>query len=437
VETKECKTESDFIIHHLLIKEKTRSRQRKQEIDPCENLSFARGLSYGSGKSPQWPVQYYADVQGGGSWIEVRFAAGRMDSRFHQYLISFHLKAHKPGLLSEQVISVSLNGYPVGCMWFDHDPQEKEAILLVSQKLLKENDINIIRLKTDEPLPTIEPSPPDPRLQHDRETGWIELLDLVLRPSLPPVAHAGGGYRGLTYTNSVEALRENADTFTFFEIDLEWTRDEQLVCLHDWGETFTRLFGFEIEEPLPLDTFQELRTVSGITPLTVPLLQDFLLDNPSARIITDVKSNNIRALRKLVEQIPDGISRIIPQIYQPEEFVKAVEIGYKDIIWALYRYPYKYNPMEIMSKIQKWEDENNRKPFGIVMPVPVVEKGVAKIMEEAKIPVYAHTINTCTDYRHLLQLGVSSVYTDLLDIDTCYDRSTPHLNSSCPICLLP
>ena len=446
METKEGKTESDFVIHHLIIKEKTGSQHWNQETDPrvnrnyqgdCENLLFPGGESYGSGKSLLWPVQYDADVQAGGSWVVARFSAGRVDSRYDQYFISFHLKARTPGLLSKQEISVSLNGYPVACMWFDHDPREKEVTLLFSQKLLKENDTNIIRLKMDEPIPSTEPSLPSPPFHYDRESGDFELLDLILRPSLSPVAHAGGGYRGLTYTNSIEALRENAGTFTFFEIDFEWTKDEQLVCLHDWGETFARLFGFEIEEPLQLDTFRELKTVFGITPLNLTSLKEFLRDNPSARIITDIKSNNIRALRELAEQLPDVTSRIIPQIYQPEEFIKAVEIGYKDIIWTLYRYPYKYDPVEIMSQIQQWEEEYGRKPFGIVMPVPVAERGVAKIVAEAGIPVYVHTINTCAEYRRLLQLGVSSVYTDLLDIGTCYARSAPCLHSSCQVCLLP
>ena len=209
------------------------------------------------------------------------------------------------------------------------------------------------------------------------------------------------------------------------------------MCLHDWRETFAWLFGFKIDESPELDTFRELKTVFGITPLTLTSLKEFLLDNLSARIITDIKSNNIRALRELAEQLPDVTSRIIPQIYQPEEFIKAVEIGYKDIIWTLYRYPYKYDPVEILSQIQQWEEEYDRKPFGIVMPVPVAEKGVAKIVVEAGIPVYVHTINTCADYRRFLQLGVSSVYTDLLDIGTCYDTSAPSLHSSCQICLLP
>jgi len=408
VETKECKTEGGFIIHHFLIKEKMGSQQ-----------------------------QYDADVQVGESPVVVRFSAGKVDSRYDQYLISLHLKARKPGLPVEREISFHLNDHPVAFMWLEHDPQEKEAILLFSRKLLKVNDTNIILLKLDEPFPSTEPSPPGPPLHNDGESWDFELLDLVLRPVLPPVAHAGGGYRGLTYTNSVEALRENACTFTFFEIDFEWTKDEQLVCLHDWVETFARLFGFEIEEPLQLDTFRELKTVFGITPLTLTSLQQFLLDNPSARIITDIKSNNIRALRELAEQLSDATGRIIPQIYQPEEFIKAVEIGYKDIIWTLYRYPYKYDPVEILSQIRQWEEEFDLKPFGIVMPVPVVEKGVAKVVAEAGIPVYVHTINTCSDYRRLLSLGVSSVYTDLLDIGTCYAASAPCLQSSCQICLLP
>ena len=52
----------------------------------------------------------------------------------------------------------------------------------------------------------------------------------------PRIAHAGGQFNGATYTNSLEALDRNYGAgFRAFEIDLSFTSDGELVCLHDWG----------------------------------------------------------------------------------------------------------------------------------------------------------------------------------------------------------
>ena len=52
----------------------------------------------------------------------------------------------------------------------------------------------------------------------------------------PRIAHAGGQFNGATYTNSLEALDQNYEAgFRAFEIDLSFTSDGELVCLHDWG----------------------------------------------------------------------------------------------------------------------------------------------------------------------------------------------------------
>lgn len=50
------------------------------------------------------------------------------------------------------------------------------------------------------------------------------------------IAHAFGGIDGVSYTNSLEAFRENyAKGHRTFEVDFSVTSDGRLVCLHDWG----------------------------------------------------------------------------------------------------------------------------------------------------------------------------------------------------------
>jgi glycerophosphoryl diester phosphodiesterase len=391
VETAEGDTAGGFRLHRLLVKEKA------------------------DGRAPNHMEGQYSP-----GWTVIRFFTGRLECRYDQYLLYLRLRAREPELLPGRETPVCLGGSPVHGMWRDGSRLEREAIFLVPRRLLKENDANLIRFKVDESLMPAEP----PRLREKNGRG-LELLDLDVRPALPSVAHAGGRFRGLTYTNSVEALTENAANFSLFEIDFQWTRDGRLVGLHDWGKVFTRLFGFETESPLALEAFRELETACGVTPLSIDSLTRFLADNPPARIVTDVKTDNIQALRNLAQRVPDFDERIIAQVYQPDEFLQAVEIGYEDIIWTLYRYPFKYDAPAILSQIEHWEERHNCKPFGIVMPVPVVEKGIAAIVARAGIPVYVHTVNTCAEYRRLIWLGVSSVYTDFLNIGTCYAPNPP------------
>ena len=56
----------------------------------------------------------------------------------------------------------------------------------------------------------------------------------------------GEELEGKAYTNSFDALDQNIKNgFVYFEIDFSLTKDDQLVCLHDWKRSFKRSFGFE------------------------------------------------------------------------------------------------------------------------------------------------------------------------------------------------
>ena len=54
--------------------------------------------------------------------------------------------------------------------------------------------------------------------------------------NIPLIAHAGGGFKDLTYTNSIDALELNKENYEFFELDFFLTDDGKIVCAHDWSE---------------------------------------------------------------------------------------------------------------------------------------------------------------------------------------------------------
>ena len=79
-------------------------------------------------------------------------------------------------------------------------------------------------------------------------TNWLhnKKYDDSAIPVLPVpkyIAHAGGGIGGASYTNSRDAFDANYRRgFRFFETDLNWTSDDQLVLIHDWEASFVDHF---------------------------------------------------------------------------------------------------------------------------------------------------------------------------------------------------
>ena len=232
--------------------------------------------------------------------------------------------------------------------------------------------------------------------------------------ALPPVAHAGGLYRGQSYTNSLEALEANAGSFTHFEIDFEWTRDRRLVGLHDWDAVFRRLYGRAEKPPLTLEQLRERGVARGLTPLDLPALRDFLERHPRARIVTDVKSGNLQALRRIASYFarsPALLERFIPQVYRPGELEPVLALGYRSVIWTLYRWADGSDPEAVLAVLRDWEERLSARPFAVAMPAVSAERGVAAALAAA-VPVYAHTVNDPGEAERLRGLGVSAVYTD-------------------------
>jgi phosphoglycerol transferase len=225
------------------------------------------------------------------------------------------------------------------------------------------------------------------------------------------VAHAGGGINNKTYTNSFEALDFNIKKgFQYFEIDFSFTKDGNLVCLHDWEHSFKRSFGFSTDEKVTLEDFNRLvKDNSAFHNCTINSLSEWMEMNPSAIIVTDVKENNIEALKTILKTLPNPELRVIPQIYNPENFNKVRTMGFEKIIWTLYRYR-KSN-----SKVLDWVKKFPA-PFAITMPKSRAESTLPKELEKRRIPSYVHTINTVQEENLYINiLGITEIYTDFLN----------------------
>ncbi|MDP2688642.1 MAG: glycerophosphodiester phosphodiesterase family protein [Deltaproteobacteria bacterium] len=221
------------------------------------------------------------------------------------------------------------------------------------------------------------------------------------------IAHAGGGYKGEDYTNSLDALDENLRKgFTLFEMDLNWTADFKLVCVHDWGRIAV-LFP-EMKEIPTLEEFKRLvSTKAPYRICTVDELAEWMERNPKARLVTDVKMGNIQALRIIAEKIKDFDARVIPQIYQPQEYAIVKGLGYRDIIWTLYRF--NGNEADVLSWAERMDGL-----YAVTIPVVLARAGLGRRLQEKGIYTYTHTINDAAELEFYRDLGIDNIYTDFL-----------------------
>ena len=229
----------------------------------------------------------------------------------------------------------------------------------------------------------------------------IVLKFIFLYGSKYRIAHAGGGYSSKIYTNSIEALNYNKNKYEFFEIDFFLTKDNKLVCLHDKHESLKSFNDFEIY----------LNTNSLYKHCTYKTLKKWLNENPTKKIVTDVKDDNIKALIFISKNFENFENRFIPQIYYSKNYNKVRKIGFKDIIWTLYRCCSEEEGNDkVISEAKKM------KLFAITMPSHRSAGGLAKELKKINIRTYTHTINSRKKMmKQIFLLGVSEVYTDWLD----------------------
>ena len=142
------------------------------------------------------------------------------------------------------------------------------------------------------------------------------------------IAHAGGGVNNIRYCNCFEALNKNYELgHRFFEIDFSWTKDKQLVAIHDWGQTYKRFYGNKIPPPPTYEMFKSLKMKGGYSSITLTKLSNWLKLHDDAYIVTDVKNNNIAALTYIRDNFPKDISKYIPQIYFLNEYEPVYKLG--------------------------------------------------------------------------------------------------------------
>lgn len=222
------------------------------------------------------------------------------------------------------------------------------------------------------------------------------------------IAHGGGVWKGMETTNSVEALNAAImNGYKMIELDMELSSDQKVIMLHDWDRTAMHYYGASFEQKISQSKFLNLTVYGSLEVLTFEKLAKIMAKNQDFKIITDTKGDNLVLLTKISEAYPNLVSRIVPQIYDYDQWNDVEALGYTDIILTLYAMP-DLNVEKLVSFVQ------DHSIYAVTMPDYLAEKGYCSQLSKKGIVVYVHPLSSLEDAKQFIKMGAYGVYSGTL-----------------------
>lgn len=227
----------------------------------------------------------------------------------------------------------------------------------------------------------------------------IQKVDFEASPFLF-IAHGTGSVSGKNSNNSVEGLNVSFEKgCRYMEADFVWTADSHLVSSHDWNS----FFGDHLIAIPDYNSFKQRRRSDGLTQMTFEDFDVWLLGHPTAKLVTDVKANNLKAL--IFFRNARSFKQIIPQVYSFMEFGEAKKMGFDQIILTTYSTDYS------VSSLRRFAERAH--PFAITVPVKRLSLELISGLTALDTPVLTHPVNLRSDLEKLPK-GISGVYSSTL-----------------------
>ena len=230
----------------------------------------------------------------------------------------------------------------------------------------------------------------------------------TLSSELPKyIIHAGGEIGGYLGSNSLEALNRTYERgYLFIEMDFVLSSDGRPVCLHNWSQYYSNQLS---STPISAADFANVKIFNSYTSVTLDSLAKWLYAHPDVYIITDIKEDNLNVLRLIAEEHPEIVKRIMPQIYQYDEYRYVRAMGYSNIILTLYCLP-TYEAKANAAYNAEFAKKNGL--FAVTADVTLANSNFVKEFVSRDVPLYVHTVNKDDDQKKLFDLGVTGIYTD-------------------------
>lgn len=134
------------------------------------------------------------------------------------------------------------------------------------------------------------------------------------------------------YYNSLEELNRLYDEgHRLISVDLQWTRDENIVLLKDWYWYYNNLF----ENPsghLSLEEFKNAKMKDNQTQMTFEDLIEWSNDHEDAYIVLRSTEERDAILVKAKDEYPEIKDKFIAEIKYLEQYTTTTYYGFKNIL---------------------------------------------------------------------------------------------------------
>ena len=134
--------------------------------------------------------------------------------------------------------------------------------------------------------------------------------------------------------------------------------------------------------------------------------------NTDFYVVTDVKDDNEKICTLIREKYPELTNNFIIQIYHPDEYKAIKDIGFNYIIYTLYR-----AGEDELSADALTEFVNSSRLCGVTFwaDFPNQRTESFEALKECGVPLFVHTINDPKEMRSFIDLGISGIYTDVVN----------------------
>jgi glycerophosphoryl diester phosphodiesterase len=282
------------------------------------------------------------------------------------------------------------------------------VLLIIAAPLVFTSVTAELSSKAPSAKPTVYTAPPA-----------IESMPYEWVHQYPLISHALGGIGGYDGTNSLEALLQAyRGGHRVFEADLCVTSDGHLVLRHDWEAGTYPVLGQKLPKaikPMTLKQFESLPIQQQYTPVTYKQLVHFMSEHPDMMLITDTKEPDSskaaaifkRIVAETVEVDADVLRRIIPQLYQSDNFDAVSSVySFKQYIYTLY--------MNQDSEEQIIDFAAEKGIHIVVMDENRYRPEFVQALKDKGIYTYINTINDIYQIRELRKEGAQGVMTDFV-----------------------
>lgn len=167
------------------------------------------------------------------------------------------------------------------------------------------------------------------------------------------LAHALGGIDKHDYTNSLDALENSYKSgMRLFEVDLKFTSDNKLVCIHSWSEEdYKNILGLEYNEEhsvLTHEEFMNSKIQGKYTTLDIDEFISFMKKHNDMYVMIDIGRKSKKFTKKVYKEIvraANNDSKVLNRLItggQNTAMIEAVKEVYDFPIINLY-WSYKNN----------------------------------------------------------------------------------------------